>query len=410
MTSTRQQLDALLCERPASARRREQSAFDEIAAGRRKVVIFGAGRLGRKILQGLSGTGLEAMAFADNNRRLWGKVADGLPVVSPQDAADQYSSEATFVIAIWHPSCQPLMATLLTQLRGLRCRAAAFPVLFWRHPSTFLPYFFWDLPSNLLNQNDDIATAFDLLSDEVSQEVFVEQIQLRLRADFERIGAPASGEQYFPGLFSLSGDECFVDCGAYTGDTIQSLLAHTNNSVRRVIAFEADPAVLPGLETFMNDVGRRAVLHKAVVGSHKGVVSFAGDGIGGGSITANGDARVPCVRLDDALAGEHVSFIKMDIEGAELQALEGAHRIIWRDRPVLAVCGYHTPDHLWRVPLSLRKLAPDSALFLRAHRADGFDTVWYSVPPERQLQIASRSSLAMAGKKNSLARAQGSAS
>jgi hypothetical protein len=78
----------------------------------------------------------------------------------------------------------------------------------------------------------------------------------------------------------------------------------------------------------------------------------------------------------------------MDIEGAELQALEGAHGVIWRDRPVLAICGYHKPDHLWRVLLSLKALAPDSALFLRSHCADGLDAVCYAVPPERQLQGA----------------------
>lgn len=76
----------------------------------------------------------------------------------------------------------------------------------------------------------------------------------------------------------------------------------------------------------------------------------------------------------------------MDIEGAELEALEGASGVIRRDRPVLAVCGYHKPDHLWRVLASLKNLAPDSALFIRSHCADGLDTVCYAVPPERQLQ------------------------
>src|SRR5579862_4328587 len=181
--------------------------------------------------------------------------------------------------------------------------------------------------------------------------------------DFDCIGVPSECEQYFPGTYSLGNEECLVDCGAYTGDTIQSFVAQTDNRFRKVIAFEADPAVMSGLQRFVSNMGTRARLHNAAVGGQNGVVHFAGDGIGGGRITdaasATGTA-VNCVRLDDALADERATLIKMDIEGAELQALEGAHRVIWRDRPVLAVCGYHKPDHLWRVLVSLKTLAPDS--------------------------------------------------
>lgn len=386
MNTPRQQLDTLLSETPAAARLREQAAFGEAADGRRAVIIFGAGRLGRRLRAGIAGTDLTPIAFADNNPQIWGTHSEGLPILSPQDAAKQYGEDAVFVVAIWHPSNKPLMATLLAQLRGLGCRAAAFPVLFWRYSRTFLPYFFWDLPSHLLEQKVDIAQAFDLLDEEPSQQAFVAQIKLRLHADFDGLGVPAPGAQYFPGLFSLSAHECFVDCGAYTGDSIQAFISETDNAYRKVIAFEADLAVLPSLETVVADLGPRAVVHKAAVGAHNGVVRFSGDGIGGGAVTAASGVEVPCVRLDNALGREHVSFIKMDIEGAELQALEGAHHVIWRDRPVLAVCGYHTPDHLWRVPVSLKSLAPDSQLFVRSHCADGLDTVWYSVPPERRMQ------------------------
>lgn len=409
MTDARQQLEILISETPAAARARERNAFEEVAGGRR-IVIFGAGRLGRKIREGISGTDLDPVAFADNNPRLWGKVADGLPILSPKEAASQYSTNATFVVAIWHPSRSPLMSELLAQLRDLGCRAAAFPLLFWRHPGTFLPYFFWDLPSKLLQQRFDISSAFELLDDEASRQAYVAQIQLRLRADFDCLDNPTPGEQYFPGLFSMSADECFVDCGAYIGDTTQAFLSQTDDVFRKVIAFEADPAVLPTLESFVGEVGSRAVLRKAAVGARNGVVHFAGDGIGGGCVTGTSGVEVPCVRLDDALAGEHVSFIKMDIEGGELQALEGAHRLIWRDRPVLAVCGYHTPDHLWRVPVSLKTLAPDALLFLRSHCADGLDTVCYSVPPERRVQTVTTRVGELTSGKRSRTRAHGTAS
>jgi FkbM family methyltransferase len=407
MKTACQQLESLLRETPAEARVRQSAAFDEAAAARRRIVIFGAGRLGRSVLRGLSGTDLEPVAFADNDSRTWGKVVDGLPVLSPQDAANKHSQDAAFVVAIWHPSQSPLMSPLLDQLRTMGCRAVAFPLLFWRHASTFLPYFFWDLPENYLQQSDDIAAAFELLSDECSRQSYAAQLQLRLLADFDGTGTPFVGEQYFPGLFSLLADEYFVDCGSYTGDTIQTFISQTGNRFRKVVAFEADPAVVGRLRTLMNGVGTRAVFHNAAVGTHNGVVHFDGDGIGGGRIASSSGAEVACVRLDDALWGEGVSFIKMDIEGAELQALEGAHRVIRRDRPVLAVCGYHKPDHLWRVLVSLKTEAPDSALFLRSHCADGLDSVYYAVPPERQLPATVSETSKSAFPARSRANAQG---
>jgi FkbM family methyltransferase len=410
MKTTHQQLESLLHETPSAARVRQQSAFDEIAAYRNRVVIFGAGRLGRSMVQGLCGTDLEPVAFADNNPRTWGTVINGLPVLSPQDAAQKYSQDTLFVVAVWHPSGAPLMSSLLDQVHVLGCRGVSFPLLFWRHSSTFLPYFFWDLPENLLQQKDDIAAGLELLNDDNSRQAYVAQLQLRLLADFHCLGTPFPGEQYFPGLFSMAADECFVDCGSYTGDTIQSFVAQTGNRFDKVIAFEADHAVLSDLQDSLSHIGNRVVLHRAAVGSHDGIVRFSGNGIGGGSVTATGEAEVPCIRLDTALAGERVSFIKMDIEGAELEALEGAHHVIWRDRPVLAVCGYHKPDHLWRVLASLKNLAPDSALFLRSHCADGLDAVCYSVPPERQLQVSARKPGKPAPPNKSRAHVQGSPS
>ena len=404
MKKPEDQFDLLFGETPEAARHREASAFDKASQGRCRIVIFGAGRLGRKILAVIKNSDLDPVAFADNNFLLWGQTVDGLPVLSPKDAAARYSCNSTFVVAIWHPDRSPLISKILAQLRGIGCRAIGFPTLFWRHPQAFLPYFFWDLPSKLLQSRAGIEAAFKLLDDDASRQAFVWHLQLRSDAAFESAGNPASEEQYFPGLFSLSPDECFVDCGAFTGDSIVSFLAQTGDAFRKIIAFEADSAVLPALEEFMHRFRDRGVLHKSVVGSRPGTSRFAGDGVGGGRVNDAVGIDVPCVCLDDALQSERVSFIKMDIEGAELQALEGARRIIERDRPVLAVCGYHDPDHLWRVPTTLKELAPDSALFLRTHCADGLDAVYYAVPPERRAHIGDKMARPLSETSNAQAR------
>jgi hypothetical protein len=68
----------------------------------------------------------------------------------------------------------------------------------------------------------------------------------------------------------------------------------------------------------------------------------------------------------------------MDIEGCELDALAGARECIRRCRPKLALCVYHRPDHLWRIPLAMHELLPDSRLTMRSYLEDGLETVCYS--------------------------------
>ena len=89
-----------------------------------------------------------------------------------------------------------------------------------------------------------------------------------------------------------------------------------------------------------------------------------------------------CASLDETLACERPTYIKMDIEGAEMDALAGAAATLARHAPTLAICSYHVQDHLWRVPGRINELMPDARLLLRTHCVDGFDLVCYAIPRE----------------------------
>ena len=94
---------------------------------------------------------------------------------------------------------------------------------------------------------------------------------------------------------------------------------------------------------------------------------------------------VPCRRLDDLTPSSLPvpTYIKMDIEGMELEALAGAWWVIQVHRPVLAICAYHEGFHLWEIPLLLHKMVPTYDLRLRRYAEGAAELVWYAVPPER---------------------------
>jgi FkbM family methyltransferase len=386
--SVQQELEAVLDEHVASARNRQMTAFDEVVAGSHSIVIFGAGSLGRKILPSLRRSNGRPILFSDNNRALWNERIDGAVVLSPETAARNFASAGIFLITIWHPSMVSAISTVSEQLAALGCgRVATFPLALWKYSESLLPYYLWGLPSTLLDHAEEITSAFSVFEDEASRLEFVQQIRLRSYADFHSLSGPSPYCQYFPpDIVRLRPDECFIDCGAYNGDSVSTFLDHCKGEFTRIVAFEPDTLSFEALQRELHqrhNLSDRAIALCAAVGASNGVVPFNITGLPSAAISTVQGSQVTQVALDDVLCEERPTFIKMDIEGAELEALKGARSTIEKHRPLLAVCVYHRPDHLWRIPLYIRELLPDSQIYLRPHCADGFDVVCYAVPPER---------------------------
>ncbi len=97
------------------------------------------------------------------------------------------------------------------------------------------------------------------------------------------------------------------------------------------------------------------------------------------STVGSGASKGHVVPLDDVLRAEKVTFIKMDIEGAEPHALRGAKNIIQAQKPKLAICVYHDFRHLWEIPLYIKLLVPEYKIYLRHHTNLEYETVCYAV-------------------------------
>ncbi|MFL6451420.1 MAG: FkbM family methyltransferase [Bryobacteraceae bacterium] len=387
----REQLDQLLSETALEAIEREQSAFDEFAGPRRnRIVLFGARRLGRKILTGLRGVGIEPFAFSDNDPQTWGTIIDGVAVYSPEDAAKRFGTDAVFVITIWGRGSSDSMAQRRQNLEALGCdRVISFVPLFWKYSSTFLPHGALDLPHRVIESADQVKRCFDILSDEQSKSGLVEQVAWRVRGDFDALSDPVEDEIYFPEFVdSLQALETFVDCGAYDGDTALRFLARNDYQVKKIFAFEPDPdnfrALQENVARLPKELRERIETSRYAIGEQKVIASFAATGTVGASF-AEGSFTVECISLDEALRHEAPTYIKMDIEAAEPAAIRGAKKLIKENQPVVAACSYHRQDHLWTIPLLLFETSPELAILQRQHIQKVEDLVTYGVPYGRLL-------------------------
>ena len=387
----RRELDALLSRDPSEMRMWERHEFDRLSGGR-DIVLMGAGGLGRRTLAGLRRHGIEPLAFADNGIERLGTTLDGVAVLSPEGAAHQFGRRAVFVVTIWGANRPHRFAHSRDQLRAYGCDVVcSFPALFWKYSDALLPFYLQDLPSRLLDDHAEVRRGLDLWEDDASRAEYLAQVRFRLNADFDGLSHPVAHPQYFPDdLFTWADDAWIVDGGAYDGDTVRMLSATYGSRFGHVLAVEPDPANFIRLQETVAALPAAARgkvdCRQVALGSERRTLHLDATGTAASATSdapSAGTIAVSAETLDSLVEGSRVTFIKLDIEGFEVDALKGARRTIERHGPVLAVCVYHRQDHLWSIPLLLSSLRGDYAFFLRPHNEEGWDLVCYAVPRGR---------------------------
>jgi FkbM family methyltransferase len=189
-----------------------------------------------------------------------------------------------------------------------------------------------------------------------------------------------SEDQYRPGdLPAWQNPIRFIDCGAFTGDTLRDL-QDNGYCFEAVVAFEPDGENFSILSGNANHP-KNLVCVPCALGRKMEIAHFAG-GLGESSkLAGHGNERlVQCVSLDAVLPTFSPTLIKMDIEGGEPDTLLGAQGIIRKYRPALAIAVYHSPEHLWQIPFMIDDWNLSYRFFLRNHTRCGIDTVLYAIP------------------------------
>jgi FkbM family methyltransferase len=207
------------------------------------------------------------------------------------------------------------------RIQVLKSLGAVSVVPFYRllveYRDLLLPNLFWEQPEYYKQHSNEIRLGKALL-DAKGQEEFDRQMRLRL-GDFS--GQVIDSEtQYFPkDIVRIDQNEVFVDCGAYDGDTIEDFRTFTNDHFERIVAFEPDPDNFEALRSAVRGESRIAVKPYAI-GGRRETLRFAIGGTGA-RISSTGTCEVQAISLDEALEGIAATYIKLDIEGSEPDAL-----------------------------------------------------------------------------------------
>lgn len=227
----------------------------------------------------------------------------------------------------------------------------------------------------------EFEKVYGVLEDDLSRKVMINCLEGYITSDCDCYENTASDSQYFPDIVrdSMSEEEVFVDVGAFDGDSIGAFLDCVGNKFKKIIAFEPEPTNYEMLKKNYQD--SRISLFQCGCGSENGVMGIDhSNGLEGARLLNNGeDEIVKIVKLDDIIK-DRVTYIKMDIEGMEAEALQGGENIIMRDVPKLAISVYHKAEDIIEITNYLRKLNPRYKFYMRHYwDCSGTDIVLFAL-------------------------------
>lgn len=334
--------------------------------GEKRVVIYGAGAFGGEVLGYLQENGIRPTCFLDSFKS--GHKAE-IEIIHPERYHDK-SVIVVLAIVLDRTTRSGVIAALSKLgyeniLDGQEIRAH-YVKLEGAHTFEYLDA-----------DVEAILRPLSYLADEESRCTYTKNIIAHLTRRYADSAETSICEQYYLSpMLHESGTVVYVDCGAYNGDTFKRLVQR-NVSLSHYFGFEPIPENFDCLVKTVSQSSVEATLLPLAVSNEHGFGRFK-NLLGSSGVAQDGDTDVQYARIDDIIQNSSIDFLKMDIEGDEPLALEGARNLIDRCVPELAISIYHKINHFWQIPNRLHELDLGYHFYMRTHSSACMETVLYA--------------------------------
>lgn len=350
------------------------SVWEKLKTADKPIVMYGMGDGAEKIMAVFEQLGIKPAEFMASDEFVRGHSFLGYQVKKLSEIQQQYRD---FIIVVCFGSNLPDVMEKIYSL-GERYELYAPDVPVISGGAIF--------DAKYVNDNEkEINKVRKMLADEKSREVFDSILQYKLTGDIKYLKSCETSEDEAFSLLNIGLNETYVDLGAYNGDTVEKFLRLTGKRFNEIYALE------PDFKNFGRMVRRnyalgRGIFHpiNAAAWSENKTLQFRKSG-GRNSSVCNPYGRGNIVEVRgisvDSLMGEKIpTLIKLDVEGCEKEALEGAKSCISQHKPKLILSAYHRTEDLLELPLLVRRLNPGYRLYLRHHPyIPAWDTNYYCI-------------------------------
>lgn len=225
----------------------------------------------------------------------------------------------------------------------------------------------------------EFKKVYSLLEDEFSKETYKAVVNFRRSHNISKIRRVNVQPQYFlKEIVPPLEDEVFVDGGGYDGATSKDFVQkYAGGSNYQLYVWECDAENIKTIKKNLSGLNYEIIPY-AMWEKHENL-RFDQQGSSLSMVSEYGSEFVEANSIDIAHKGKKISFIKMDIEGSEIEALHGARNTIMNQKPKLAISIYHRDDHLYRIPLLIKEMVPEYRIYIRHHSDLSSETVLYAV-------------------------------
>ena len=335
------------------------------------VVVFGAGLHGRHAVDQLLQAGVVPHWIVDNSPLLQNTTFRDIairPLQSLGDLGARYVLLTSGHMLSMYNDCQKYGVKTYLVPMNLPILFNAGSTIGWRWAEA--------------DGNQELEKLLAVLADEPSRQVLKNYIAYQLTLDNKYFAGCGPEDMYFPAGVPINTTH-YLDAGAFDGDTLRdwaSRMVKTHPVAElQYMAFE------PGLDnykllektvkTLPLDLQPNISIYNYGLGAKNETVTFSAELC----LDTASDQQVEIVTIDSLVSDYVPTIIKADIEGYELNMLEGARKTLAKHKPSLAISVYHRRNDLFDIPNWIRSLDLGYKIYLRHHRPVVTDTVCYAV-------------------------------
>lgn len=347
------------------------------------VILYGAGNLGKMAKNFFDYLNIPFLYVVDRNAGRYknDKCWQNINIIHPDDVKETDKKNCLLIVCV---ITIPLIA-LQDELKNNGWKNIAF---FYDISESYKDHYplsnGWFLGKSGKKEKDFIKKVFFSLTDDISRSYYTQFLawrKLRVELLFNNLEINNDNRFFIPEITGiLQENEIFVDCGAYIGFVTEKFLSIVNNKYKAIYSIEPDFNNFKMLETRLKDILNATTIKCALSDKNSRKKFYQGFNFAS-KLSKNGNDLIKTAAFDSLKIP--ATFIKMHLEGGELDALKGAVNTIKKYRPIIAITIYHNSDGAWKIPLFLINNAKNYRYYIRLHSWGGTGAVFYAIPEEK---------------------------